>query len=216
MLILFINSAWDNFLALIKQPPGSTIFILFLSLGISLFSTGLNRLLIDPKRSLEKQEKIKEHKERKKEIEKLKEENPKKYEKELEKWQRQDKPIQEMQKKMSLERLKPSCVTFLPMIIFFYALRGFYSMQGLEKVIMLPVAIPPMNPWDLPMIGSMMWGYIEGSIPPSLGMINFTAWYFLCSFTCSTIIQKLLGMQAPGGGGFGDLFDQSRYDSYKK
>ena len=183
-------------------PPGSMFFILLLSIGVALISALLTKWLTNPKELAAKQQKIKEHQDRKKEIEKLKDTNPKKYIKEMTKWKRQDAAIQKMQQKMSLQRLKPTCVTFVPMLIIFYVLRGFYGTG--------PVAIPPMNPWNLPMVGKMMWGFVPGKIGPEMGMINFTTWYFLCSFATNTIIQKLMGLAQPGGG-FGNMFDQSQF-----
>ena len=209
---MLVQTAWDAFVQWIHYPPGSMFFIMLISLGVTAMSIGLTRLLIDPKKLKEKQERVSEHQKEKKEIEKLKDTNPKKYEKEMIKWQRQDKAVQKMNQKMSLERLKPTCLTFIPMLVMFWLIRGFYG-NG-------PVAIPPMNANDLPMIGDMMaaayneLGNIVGVsvITKLTGMINFTAWYFLCSFGMNTLIQKLLGMTPAGGaGGFGQMFDQSRY-----
>ena len=130
-----------------------------------------------------------------------------------------DKPIQQMQQKMSLERLKPSCATIIPIMVIFGIIRGYFG-NG-------PVAIPPMNPWDIPQLGSMMWGTIAMKgvngetigyvIPKEWGMINFTAFYFLCSFTFNTIIQKLAGTStgSAGMGGFDQMFERAKYDSYK-
>ncbi|MBD3351682.1 MAG: DUF106 domain-containing protein [Candidatus Lokiarchaeota archaeon] len=211
MLNLILGTEWENFLTVIQRPPGSTIFVIFLSIGIGMFTVGLQKLLSNPKRLLEKQKQIKDHQAKRKEIEELQEKNPKRYQKELSKWERRDPFIQKMQQKMSLSRLKPTCITFLPMIIFFTALRGFYTYNGVP----LPVAIPPMNANDVFYIGNMMAGYIDGVFGPAKGMINFTAWYFLNSFTFSTTMQKLFGLQTVSGGGLGDMFDQSKYDTYK-
>jgi len=208
---IFQTSGWDHFLKVIQRPPGSTIFILILSLIVALFSTGLNRLLIDPERIQDRQTKIKQHQQQRKEIEKLKDVNPNKYYKMLTKWQNKDKAIQKMQQKMSLQRLKPTCITFVPMIIFFFLLRNFYTYLGKP----LPVAITPMNANDVYFLGPMIAGYIEGVFGPEQGMINFTTWYFLCSFTFSTIIQKLLKITPVSGGGLGEIFEQNKYQSYK-
>jgi uncharacterized membrane protein (DUF106 family) len=200
-----MQTAWDSFVRWIAYPPGSMFLILAVSLGVTIMSIGLTRLLIDPKKLKEKQERVSEHQKEKKEIEKLKEINPKKYQKEMLKWERQDKAVQKMNQKMSLERLKPTCITFIPMLVMFWLIRNFYGN--------LPVAIPPMNANDVPYIGAMMAAAAETiGITFETGMINFTAWYFLTSFGMNTLIQKLLGMTPAGGaGGFGQLFDQSKY-----
>ncbi|MHA1341783.1 MAG: EMC3/TMCO1 family protein [Promethearchaeota archaeon] len=205
------SNGWEHFLQVVQRPPGATVFILFLSLVIGLITAGLNRLLLDPKRMQQKQREIMAHQKERKEIDKYKETNPKKYHKMLEKWERKDKAIQKMQQKMSLERLKPTCITFLPMFIFFFLLRNFYTYNGIP----LPVAITPMNANDVPWLGNIIAGYIDGVFGPEQGMINFTTWYFLCSFTFSTIIQKLMKITPVSGGGLGDIFNQSKYQSYK-
>lgn len=210
MISLVFSSGWEYFLDVIQRPPGSTIFIMLLACSIGLFTTGLNLLLSDPKRMKQKQEMISDHKSKREEIEKLQDENPKKYKKEIAKWERQDQAIQKMQQSMSMQRLKPTCITFLPMIIFFTLIRGFYTTNGQQ----LPVAIPPMNPWDIPQLGSMMWG-LSDTITKQMGMINFTAWYFLCSFTFSTTFQKIFGIRTSQSGGFGEMFQQSKYEQYK-
>jgi len=211
MLSLIAQTGWDAFLASIKYPPGSMFAILALSLTTTIISTILTRLLTNPKQLKEKQAVIKAHKDRRKEIEELKEERPKKYKKELGKWERMDKPIQTMEQKMGLQRMKPMCFTFIPYILIFPLIGGFFD--G-------PVAIPPMNPYDIPLIGQMMWGILRHPetgviiIPASWGMIGYMAWYVLCSFTANMIIGRLAGTQQSGGG-LGQMFDQAKYDSYK-
>jgi uncharacterized membrane protein (DUF106 family) len=201
-------TGWENFLKLISYPPGSTIFIFLLSLATTVLSTLLTRWLSDPKQLQEKQNIIKEHQSRRNEIEDLKEENPKKYKKELAKWERMDKPIQAMQQKMGLQRMKPMLFTCIPYMIIFPIIAGFFRSATGNS----PVAIPPMNPWDIPLLGGMMHASTE-LIPIQAGLINYTTWYILCSFTCNTIIGRLAGTYQ--GGGFGQMFDQAKYDSYK-
>ena len=209
MLSLIFQTGWESFLALIKYPPGSMFAILALSLTITTISTILTRLLTNPKQLKEKQAVIKAHKERRKEIEEMKEERPKKFKKELQKWERMDKPIQTMQQKMGLQRMKPMCFTFIPYLMIFPLIGGFFN--G-------PVAIPPMNPSSIPFLSDMMAGIltIDGIviIPKGWGMIGYMAWYVLCSFTCNMIIGRLAGTQQSGGG-LGQMFDQAKYDSYK-
>ncbi|MCP4763941.1 MAG: DUF106 domain-containing protein [archaeon] len=207
MLYIIAQNFQEIFVEWISYPPGSMFLIMGLSIFSALLSTILTKLFVDPKRLTEKQEKIKEHKKRRKEIEKMKDVNPKKYNKEVTKWERQDKSIQAMSNKMSLERMKPSCISMIPMLLIFQLVREFFGTA--------PVAIPAMNAWDVYWLGQQMWGFTS-TIPNSAGMINYTAWYFLCSFTFSTIIQRLSGTYTGGSmGGLGDMFDQSQYDQYK-
>lgn len=209
-MLMIIALTWDGILEILSHPPGSTIFIMVVSVFIALFTAGLNKLLVDPKSMKEKQLKIKSHQKKREEIEKLKDVNPKKFQKEVTKWERQDKPIQKMQQSMSMARLKPTCVSFLPMIIFFYVIRNFYTINKIAT----PVAIPPMNPYDIPQLGKMMWGLVEGKITEEYGMINFTSWYFLCSMTFNSFVQRIMGLNQPGGA-LGGMMDQNKYKQYK-
>jgi uncharacterized membrane protein (DUF106 family) len=211
MLSLIAQTGWDTFLASIKYPPGSMFAILAISITMTIISTILTRLSTNPKQLKEKQAVIKAHQDRRKEIEELKDERPKKYKKELTKWERMDKPIQTMKSKMGLQRMKPMLFTCIPYMIIFPIIGGFFN--G-------PVAIPPMNPYDIPLIGQMMHGILRHPItgdiiiPASVGMIGYMAWYVLCSFTSNMIISRLAGTQQAGGG-LGQMFDQAKYDSYK-
>ena len=71
-----------------------------------------------------------------------------------------------------------------------------------------------MNANDIPFIGGMMAGVngtkvpwtalvygVEKVIKLNQGWINFTAWYFLCSFGINTLIQRLLKLQTQAQGG---------------
>ena len=71
-----------------------------------------------------------------------------------------------------------------------------------------------MNANDVPLIGGMMAGITNASpfwtylvygkykaIGASAGWINFTAWYFLCSFGINTLIQRVFKLQTQAQGG---------------
>ena len=204
--------AWSDFIKWLTTPPVSMWFIFFVSIFISLFSTFLNRVLVDHDKMNRQQEVINNHKKRKKELSKLSEDNPKRYAKEYPKWQRRDPSIKNMEQKMSLQRLKPSCFTFLPMIIFFTVLRGMFTPEG--SSIQFPIASGSMNPMqEFPailanMLRSEMFSVL-GNIVINHGFIGFTGWYMLCSFTNSTIINKIFKVSQPSssGGGMGAMFD---------
>ena len=203
--------AWSDFIKFLSTPPVSMWFIFFVSILVSLFSTFLNKVLVDHDKMNRQQDVINEHKKKKKELLKLSEDNPKKYAKEYPKWQRRDPSIKNMEQKMSLQRLKPSCFTFLPMIVFFYVIRNMFTPEG--SPIQFPVASPSMNPMqEFPvfitsMLRSEMFSVV-GNIIMDHGFIGFTGWYMLCSFTNSTLINKLLKVSKPSGGqGIGSMFD---------
>jgi uncharacterized membrane protein (DUF106 family) len=206
---------WADFVEWLRVPPGAMFFIIFISICVSMVSIGLNKLLLDPKAMLVKQQRIKDHQEERKALDKLQDENPKRYEKELVKWERRDASIKKMQQKMSLERLKPTCITFVPMILIFTVIRGFLGVET-------PIALPPMNPDTIPLafLTSMMLAKNPAANSllnfGQLGWINYTAFYFMCSFTISMILQRIFKMVPVSGGGFGNLFEQSKMDAYRK
>jgi uncharacterized membrane protein (DUF106 family) len=198
---------WDEFVAWVRVPPGSMALILFVSVCVALSSTLLNKLLLDQERLDRMQAEITEHGNRKKVLKELSESNPKKYAKEYRKWKKKEPVIEKMKQKMSLQRMKPSLVTMLPLIAFFYVLRGFYTNNG----VMAPVAKPPMNPWDIYYIGAMMHAAFSSTVRDITieeGFINYTGFYVLCSFTISTLVQKLFGVSRPQGG-MSSIMDQN-------
>ena len=211
---------WAGFVEWLRVPPGAMFFIIFISITVTLLSIGLNKLLLDPKALLVKQQRIKDHQAERKILEKMEEENPKKYAKEIVKWERRDKSIQKMQQKMSLERLKPTCITFVPMIVIFTLIRRFF---GVAAGVSPPIALPPMNPSTIPIkiLTNMLLSpdlIFEGSVLSfgDLGWISYTGFYFMCSFTISMVLQRLFKMVPVSGGGMGNIFEQSKMDAYRK
>ncbi len=204
--------AWSDFIKFLSTPPVSMWFIWVVSILVSLSSTFLNKILVDHDKLKRQQEVINDHKKKKKELFKISEDNPKRYAKEYAKWQRRDPSIKNMEQKMSLQRLKPSCFTFLPMIVFFYVIRSMFTPEG--SVIQIPVASGSMNPMqEFPailanMLRSEMFSVL-GNIVINHGFIGFTGWYMLCSFTNSTIINKIFKVSQPSssGQGMGAMFD---------
>ena len=43
-----------------------------------------------------------------------------------------------------------------------------------------------------------------------MGWINFTGWYFLCSFGVNTLVQRLLKLQTQASGGMEQMMGGSR------
>jgi len=206
MLLLLIQGS-NAFLDLIRYPPGSMIFIILMATTTALISTGLTKWLVDTGEINRKQVIKKAHDEEKSKIIDLAETDPEKYRKLRKRWERLDSMIKQSQQKMSLKRMLPSCITFVPMIVIFSVVRGLFGESN-------PVALSPMNGNDLPLIGTMMagwtsdspewtafvYGYIK-TIGVNAGWINFTAWYFLCSFGINTTVQRLLKLQTQAQGG---------------
>jgi len=215
MLSLLIQEP-NVFLDWISYPPGSMIFIILMATTTALISTGLTKWLVDTGEINRKQVIKKAHDEEKAKIIELAETDPEKYRKMKKRWERLDGMIKTSQQKMSLKRMLPSCITFVPMIVIFSVVRGLFGESN-------PVALSPMNANDLPFIGTMMAGWtsdnpewtalVYGSIRKIgvyHGWINFTAWYFLCSFGINTLIQRLLKLQTQAQGGMEQMMGGSK------
>ncbi|MFX0029377.1 MAG: EMC3/TMCO1 family protein, partial [Candidatus Hermodarchaeota archaeon] len=160
----------------------------------ALISAGLTKWLVDTEEVARKQKQIKGHEEEKAKIIELAEVDPERYRKQRKRWERKDQMLKQTQQKMSLQRLKPTCITFLPMIIIFGLLNMIF--RGAH------VALSPMHANDIPLIGNFI------SAGPV--WINFTAWYFLCSLGINTLIQRLLKLQTQASGGMGQMMGASK------
>lgn len=212
MLILMFAEESNAFIEWISYPPGSMLFVLLLSSIVAVTSTLLTKLLVDTDELQRKQLLIKEHQEEKKQIIKLAETDPNRYRKKRKQWEKKDAFLKKTQQGMAFARLKPTCITFLPMLIIFGFLRGLFATN--------PVAAPPMNAYDVPLINTFIIATTEGEaydwtklvygekmpIEARHGWINFTAWYFLCSLGINTLLQRLLKIQTQASGGMEQMF----------
>jgi uncharacterized membrane protein (DUF106 family) len=183
-----------TFKEVITTPPGSMLFILILALFTGLVSSLLTKWLVDTEEIERKQRQIKKHEEDKEKIIELAERDVQRYRKERKKWERKDQILKKTQQRMALQRLKPTCITFVPMIVIFTIVRMLLTND--------PVALSPMNANDVPLIGPLI---AAGAI-----WINFTAWYFLCSLGISTLLQRALRLQTQASGGMGRAFGGSK------
>lgn len=188
MLYLFNFAEW------LSTPPVSMFFILILASLTALLSAFLTKWLVDTDELERKQKQVKGHEEEKAKIIDLAELDPERYSKQRKRWERKEEMLKKSQQKMSLQRLKPTCITFLPMIVIFGILNTIFS--GAQ------VALSPMHANDLPLIGNFI---SAGPI-----WINFTAWYFLCSLGLNTLVQRLLHIQTQASGGMGQMMGASK------
>ncbi len=188
MLFLFNFAEW------LSTPPVSMFFIIILASLTALISAFLTKWLVDTDELGRKQKQVKGHEEEKAKIIDLAEADPERYRKQRKRWERKEEMLKKSQQKMSLQRLKPTCLTFLPMIVIFGILNTIFS--GAQ------VALSPMHANDLPLIGNFI---SAGPI-----WINFTAWYFLCSLGLNTLVQRLLKIQTQASGGMGQMMGASK------
>ncbi|MHA1105674.1 MAG: EMC3/TMCO1 family protein [Promethearchaeota archaeon] len=213
MILTLLQS--NPFLDWISYPPGSMIFILLLAVVTALISTGISKWLTDVDELQRKQRAQKGHDEEKAKIIDIAETDPEKYRKLRKRWERKDEMFKQSKQRMSLQRMKPSCITFLPMIIIFGVVRGIFENN--------PVALSPMNANDVPFIGQMLAAFTNAPypwtelvygfariIPITYGWINFTGWYFLCSFGINTLVQRFFGLQTQASGGMDQMMGGSK------
>ena len=186
LFIIFQNA----FLDFISTPPTTMLFVLLLALATATISTILTRFLVDTESINRKQIQIKAHQEEKEKIIELAEVDPERYRKARKRWERKEGMFKQTQQKMAFQRMKPTCITFLPMIIIFGIVNTIFA----GKI----VALSPMNANDVPLLGNFI------SAGPV--WINFTAWYFLCSLGINTLTQRLLKLQSQASGGMGGMF----------
>ncbi|MFX0025298.1 MAG: EMC3/TMCO1 family protein [Candidatus Hermodarchaeota archaeon] len=207
MLLTVFQNPFLNWLG---TPPGAMIAVLILATTTALISVGLTKWLVDTDEINRKQIQMKAHNEEKEKIIALAEVDPERYRKFRKKWERKDEMFKQSQQKMALQRLKPTCITFLPMIIIFGIVNTFFGS--------MPVALTPMNANDIPFIGGILAAYTGEPLPwteafygvaikilPSYGWIGFTAWYFLCSLGINTLIQRIFKLQTQASGGMGQM-----------
>ncbi|MFX1496548.1 MAG: EMC3/TMCO1 family protein [Promethearchaeota archaeon] len=216
LLIIFQGLGWFSY------PPGSMLFVLLLATATALLSTGLTKWLTDIDEMNRKQKALKAHNEEKAKIIELAEIDVERYRKLRKRWERKDSMFKQTQQRMSLQRLKPTCITFLPMIIIFTLVNFVFRPNNIP----VPVALSPMNANDIPFIGGIIAGFTGGPsnpewpyifyhtfykvIQPYHGWINFTAWYFLCSFGINTLIQRIFKLQTQASGGFEQMMGGGR------
>ena len=183
-------------------PPDSMFFILFLSLIVALVSVALTKLLVDTEELQRKQKQIKAHQEEKKKIIELAEIDVEKYRKQRKRWERREEMLKKTQQGMAMQRLKPTCITFLPMIIIFIILNVYvYGRTA--------VAYTPMSP-DL--YGVLRFFTQNAMVNPGSKDPNesralvFTGWYFICSLGINTLLQRLFKLQTQASGGMEQMF----------
>lgn len=194
ILLIFVN-----FKDWLTTPPVSMIFVLLLATTTALISTLLTRWLTDTEETARKQKQIKAHGEDKQKIVDLAEVDPARYSKQRKKWERKDVMLKKTQQKMSMQRLKPTCITFLPMIIIFSLMNMIFSGK--------PIALSPMHANDVPLIGNFIRANSRSI------WIGFTAWYFLCSLGINTLVQRLLKIQTQASGGMGQMMGATKSKS---
>ncbi|MHA1973387.1 MAG: EMC3/TMCO1 family protein [Candidatus Hodarchaeales archaeon] len=171
------------------SPPWSSLFILVISFIVSLFSTLISRLMID----IDKLERL--TKESKK-YNKLKMQMLKTADTKLKlKYEKNADRMKKVQSELSMMKLKPIMITFIPLMIFFVVFSSFFQWQ-IDAANQITGNIPAVIPFELPeqiILAIGKNGYVEGW--GRVFVPQYIWWYFGGSLTFGSILQKLAGLQ---------------------
>jgi len=153
---------------LIRTPPASTIFILFLSMLLSLITSLANRFLINQEQLRASRKEVADW------TSEFREATKSGDKKLLAKLKRQQPRITQLQTKMTWQSMKVSFIFMIPFLLLWYLfLTPLYG--AIEAVAYIPGIYLP---------GIVWW---EGKLPIFL-------WYLFCSFLFGTIWSRVLGL----------------------
>ena len=151
--------------------PFSTIFIFLLAAAVSLLTSLLNRLLTNPEKSKTGRKEVSEWNAELRKAQKSKDK------KRVEKLMKKQKYILQLQSKMMWKSMKVMLITFLPLILMWQFLGGFYHNT---LIAIFPGVSNNIGVITIPLIGmqfsSLIW------------------WYLLSSFFFSTAFSHLFGL----------------------
>ncbi len=146
----------------LKTPPTATIVVLVLSAGIGLVSGYINRRAVnldDYKRMMIESQRV-----QKQVMAAMKSGN----QRQIDKAQKRQQELATTQSKMTMDRLKSSLYTMIPILIIYSFIGGFF---GNEIVAYFPFPAP--------------------YIPAEMSLPN---WYFFSSIATSVVISRVLGL----------------------
>lgn len=158
---------------ILQTIPFSTIFLFSLAALISLLTSLTNRLLTNPEKSKAWRKEIADWT---KEMRAAQHEGDKKR---LDKVMKKQKQILQLQSKMTWQQMKVTLIFFIPLIIIWQVLGGFFttSVDGKST----PTAIA-----YFPGVGA--------NLPLPIFSISLIWWYLLCSMLFGTIFSHVFGI----------------------
>lgn len=171
--------------AIFQSPPLSGIFIMLISVTISSISNLAMKRFSDIRMLKRYQQEIKQYQKMQQELQKNHNE------KLARKLKRRKAYIDRIQREQSTARCKPSLIFFIPFLIFFSMLRGFYSHPSQDPSLDLIVAVLPFN---IHKVLPFLVGMFGVATPAGFGL-TFTGFYFLTGLGLSSILQRIMGTQ---------------------
>ena len=190
LLFNLITQGNDIIRALIPTtPPFSSIFILIISFFVSLFSTGISKLMIDT-------EKLARLTRESKKYNKMRMQMMKTTDTKLKlKYERSADRMKKVQSELSTMRLKPLMITFIPLMIFFFVFSSFFQ-WSIDPNGIITGNIPAIIPFPLP--ENILFAIGKNGTVEGWGKVfvpQYIWWYFGGSITFGSIMQKLTGLQ---------------------
>jgi uncharacterized membrane protein (DUF106 family) len=168
--------------AIFQDVPLSAPFIMIFSLTITTISNLAQRKFTDTRRLKRYQAEIKQHQEMQKEAEKTQNE------KMMRKVRRRKAYIERIQRESMTARCKPSLMFFIPFLVVFTLLRGFYfdAAGGVDRIVaIMPFSVHKLLPF--------FEGFLGVAHPLGFGMTYF-GFYMMVGLGLGQIIQRLMGV----------------------
>jgi len=155
-----------------KLPvPEATLVVTMTSIGLGLVTQLVTRRVVDLDKERRMKAEVNAFQKEKRDAQ-LKDDKVK-----LEKLKKKELAIRQEQAKVSTARLKVTAITFIPLLVVYYLMANFLG--GFSVLVAYsPIPIP----------------YVVGPLqsPLAYGWVSLFWWYFLSSFTFSTMLSRLL------------------------
>jgi uncharacterized membrane protein (DUF106 family) len=159
-------------LSSILAPPGSTLFVLLVSVIMSTITALVTSKVTDQSKLRRYRKEIADWREM---VAKAKKTGDEKLALEV---RRRTKVVNNMQKQLATQGMKPTLIFFIPFIIIWVILYGMFK-----------TSIVAYAPFRLTLIPFL--GYIVS--PGGLG-VNLVGWYLFCNFSVGTMINRIFGV----------------------
>jgi len=154
----------------LQETPFSTLFLIALAVLISFLTSLTNRLLTNPEKSRAWRREISDWN---KEFQEARREGDKK---KLEKVTKRQKEILQLQSKMMWQSMKVTLIFFVPLIIIWSILGGFYTIAGQPITVAYLPGVGPVLHIVIFSFSSLIW------------------WYLLCSMLFGTLFSHVFGI----------------------
>ena len=152
------------------KPPDSTILVTLTSVALGLITQVVTRKVVDLNKERRMRAELNAFNKEKREAT-LANDKAK-----LEKLKKRELSMRQEQAKVSTARLKVTAITFIPLLLVYYLMASFLGGYGVI-VAYTPIPIPVLA---------------APTLNPSIFEVSLFWWYFLSSFTFSTMLTRLL------------------------